>query len=64
MASPPASAAITPIITKYPNRHSSPGIFTKFMPYIPAMRAKGRKIAATIDSTFITWFIRLETADR
>jgi len=49
---------------KYPYRHYNSGIFAKFVPYIPVSKVSGRNIAATIESTFITSFMRLDTEER
>jgi len=36
-------------------------MITKFMPYIPASKVRGRKMAATTDKTLITSFVRVDT---
>src|SRR5690606_33669617 len=48
------TSSIRAKVRKYPQCHSSSGIFSKFMPYIPAINVNGRKKAEKIVSNFIT----------
>ena len=55
---------IKPRLKKYPYFHSSSGMYLKFIPYIPVIRVKGRKIVVMEVNTFITSFKFLDDKER
>lgn len=44
------------ITAKYPYRHCSSGMYTKFIPYQPVISVSGRKIVVTMVITAIILF--------
>ncbi len=55
--------AIIPSTKKYPPPHVNSGIYSKFMPYMPAIKVRGMNIVA-ISSTFMPSFILLLMLER
>ena len=45
------------ITVKYPYRHCSSGMYTKFIPYQPVINVSGRKIVVTMVITAIILFV-------
>ncbi len=59
-----ANNAIPKRIRGYPHRHSSSGIYRKFMPLTPAIKVRGMKIVAMIVNTFMMELVLLLTLER
>jgi hypothetical protein len=56
--------SMTKSMRKYPYRHSSSGMYLKFIPYKPTIKVSGIKINEIAVRTFITSFSRLLTLER